>query len=151
MANAGACGFKIFTHAVPKGHEDEFLGICIENEGDIYTTLELIKETGCSASVHAENEALIQLFEGRVKAAGGQDAAAYLASRPPVVEAMSVAQLAVLCQAVRSHIHIAHVSCADALRVLQAASAIAYQCVGKPVRIIYSLVKRRCWNMASLP
>lgn len=121
MADAGACGFKIFTHAVPKGREDEFLGICIENEGDIYTALELIKETGLLTSVHAENEALIQLFEGRVKAAGGQDAAAYLASRPPVVEAMSVAQLAVLCQAVRSHIHIAHVSCADALRVLQAA------------------------------
>ena len=33
MADAGACGFKIFTHAVPKGREDEFLGICIENEG----------------------------------------------------------------------------------------------------------------------
>lgn len=121
MADAGACGFKIFTHAVPKGREDEFLGICLESEGDIYTALELIKETGLLTSVHAENEALIQLFEGRVKAAGGQDAAAYLASRPPVVEAMSVAQLAVLCQAVRSHIHIAHVSCADALRVLQAA------------------------------
>lgn len=121
MADAGACGFKIFTHAVPKGREDEFLGICIEKEGDIYTALELIKETGLLTSVHAENESLIQLFEGRVKAAGRQDAAAYLASRPPVVEAMSVAQLAVLCQAVRTHIHIAHVSCADALRVLQAA------------------------------
>lgn len=121
MADAGACGFKIFTHAVPKGREDEFLGICIEHEGDIYTALELIKETGLLTSVHAENESLIQLFEGRVKGAGRQDAAAYLASRPPVVEAMSVAQLAVLCQAVRSHIHIAHVSCADALHVLQAA------------------------------
>ncbi|MEZ4735401.1 MAG: amidohydrolase family protein [Caldilineaceae bacterium] len=121
MADAGACGFKIFTHAVPKGREDEFLGICIEQEGAIYTALELIKETGLLTSVHAENQSLIELFEGRVKAAGGQDAAAYLASRPPVVEAMSVAQLAVICQAVRSHIHIAHVSCADALRVLQAA------------------------------
>lgn len=121
MADAGACGFKIFTHAVPKGREDEFLGICIQNEGDIYTALELIKETGLLTSVHAENESLIQLFEGRVKATGAKDAAAYLASRPPVVEAMSVAQLAVLCQAVRTHIHIAHVSCADALEVLQAA------------------------------
>lgn len=121
MADAGACGFKIFTHAVPKGREDEFLGICLQEEGEIYRALELIKETGLLVSVHAENESLIQLFEGRAKANGGNDAAAYLASRPPVVEAMSVAQLAILCRAVDTHVHIAHVSCAEALRVLQAA------------------------------
>ena len=121
MADAGACGFKIFTHAVPKGREDEFLGICLEEEAAIYTALELIKETGLLVSVHAENESLIQLFEQRAKASGGQGPADYLASRPPVVEAMSVAQLAIICQAVRTHVHIAHVSCAEALAVLQSA------------------------------
>jgi allantoinase len=123
MADAGACGFKIFTHAVPKGREDEFLGICLEEEAEIYRALELIKETGLLVSVHAENESLIQLFEGRAKATGGQGPADYLASRPPVVEAMSVAQLSVICQAIRTHVHIAHVSCAQALAVLQAAQA----------------------------
>lgn len=121
MADAGACGFKIFTHAVPKGREDEFLGICLEEEADIYQALELVKETGLLVSVHAENESLIQLFEERAKATGGKGPSDYLASRPPVVEAMSVAQLAIICQSVRTHVHIAHVSCAEALAVLQSA------------------------------
>ena len=123
MAEAGACGFKVFTHAIPKGREDEFLGICIENEAEIYEALELVKETKLLTSFHAENERLIQLFEQRVRAQNRHDPQAFMDSRPPVVEAMSVAQLTVLCRALKTHVHIAHVSCADALHELEDAQA----------------------------
>jgi dihydropyrimidinase/dihydroorotase/allantoinase len=123
MAEAGACGFKLFTHAVPVGREAEFLGLCLEDEGDIYQALELVKETGLLVSCHAENQRLIDLFEGRIRATGRQDPAAFTASRPPVVEAMSVAQLAQMCKAVEAHVHIAHVSGAEALQALEAAQA----------------------------
>lgn len=123
MADAGACGFKVFTHAIPKGREDEFLGICLENEADIYQALELVKETGLLTSFHAENEHMIQLFEQRVRSQNRHDPQAFLDSRPPVVEAMSVAQLGVLCRAVGARVHIAHVSCAAALLELEAAQA----------------------------
>jgi dihydroorotase-like cyclic amidohydrolase len=119
MTEAGACGFKIFTHATPPGREDEFMGICLEEEDQIYRVLELVKETGRLISVHAENERLIQLFGQRLRATGRTDPAAFYQSRPPVVEAMSVAQLAVLCKAVDTHVHIAHVSCAAALNELR--------------------------------
>ena len=121
MTEAGACGFKIFTHATPPGREDEFMGICLEQEDQIYRVLELVKETGRLISVHAENERLIQLFGERLRATGRTDPAAFYQSRPPVVEAMSVAQLAVLCKAVDTHVHIAHVSCAEALNELRKA------------------------------
>jgi allantoinase len=123
MAEAGACGFKVFTHATPKGREDEFLGICIEDAGDVYRALEMVKETGLMISFHAENERMIQLFEQRIRATGRVDPAAFIESRPPVVEAMSVAELRTLCRAVNTHVHIAHVSCADALKELQAGQA----------------------------
>ena len=131
MADAGACGFKVFTHAVQKGREDEFLGLCIDDEDEIYRALELVKETGLLISCHAENERLIQLFEGRIKATGRTDPAAFVASRPPVVEAMSVAQLAVMCADVDTHVHIAHVSCAAALRALQGAQAAGLPMTGE--------------------
>ncbi len=131
MADAGACGYKIFTHAVQKGREDEFLGLCLENEDQIYRALELVKETGRLISCHAENERLIQLFEGRIRATGRTDPAAFVASRPPVVEAMSVAQLAVMCADVDTHVHIAHVSCAAALHALQDAQAAGLPMTGE--------------------
>lgn len=131
MADAGACGFKIFTHATPKGREDEFLGICLDKEDEIYQALEMIKETGLLVSFHAENERLIQLFEKRVRATGRRDPAAFVESRPPVVEAMSVAQIAVMCRSVDTRVHIAHVSCAEALQALQAAQAAGLPMTGE--------------------
>jgi allantoinase len=123
MADAGACGFKVFTHATPAGREDEFLGLCLPEEQDIHQALELIKETGLMTSFHAENERLIQLFEGRMRATGRKDPAAFVESRPPVIEAMAISQLAVLCEAVDTHVHIAHVSGKWPLRVLQEAQS----------------------------
>lgn len=123
MAEAGACGFKLFTHAAPPGRENEFEGLCLPDEQDILTALELVKETGLLMSVHAENERLIQLFDSRARAAGRKDPVAFLESRPPIVEALSLAELTVLCEAVGTHVHVAHVSGAWPLRILQAAQA----------------------------
>jgi allantoinase len=131
MAEEGACGYKIFTHSTPKGREDEFLGICLDQEDQIYRALELIKESGLLVSFHAENERLIQLFEGRIRATGRIDPAAFVASRPPVVEAMSVAQIAVMCRDVDTRVHIAHVSCAAALDALVAAQQAGLPMTGE--------------------
>ncbi len=131
MAEAGACGFKVFTHATPKGREDEFLGICIENEAEIYRALELTKETGLITSFHAENQPLIELFAERIQATGRVDPMAFVESRPPVVEAMSVAQLTALCQGTGARVHIAHVSCAAALQALQAGQALGLPMTGE--------------------
>lgn len=131
MAEAGVCGFKVFTHAVPKGREDEFLGICIENEADIYRALELTKETGLLTSFHAENERMIQLFGDRIHKTGRKDPMAFVESRPPIVESMSVAQLRALCQATGARVHVAHVSCAAALRELQSGQAMGISMTGE--------------------
>ena len=131
MAEAGACGFKVFTHATPKGREDEFLGICIENEAEIYQALEMTKATGLLTSFHAENQPLIDLFAQRIQATGRVDPLAFVESRPPVVEAMSVAQLTALCQGTGARVHIAHVSCAAALQALQAGQALGLPMTGE--------------------
>ncbi|MCB0046535.1 MAG: dihydroorotase family protein [Caldilineaceae bacterium] len=131
MAEAGACGFKIFTHAIQPGREDEFEGLCLEDESELYEVLEMVKETGLLVSFHAENERLIQLFGNRIRRTGRTDPAAFVESRPPVVEAMAVAELAVLCDAVNTHVHIAHVSSAAALDVLRRAQQAGLPMTGE--------------------
>ena len=131
MADAGACGYKVFTHAIQPGREDEFAGLCLEDESELYAVLEIVKETGRLLSFHAENERLIQLFGERIRRTGRTDPASFVESRPPVVEAMAVAELAVLCAAVDTHVHIAHVSCAAALEVLQTAQAAGLPMTGE--------------------
>lgn len=119
MAEAGACGFKVFTHAIPPGRENEFAGLCLENESELYQVLEMIKPTGRLTSFHAENERMIQLFNARIRETGRVDPAAFVESRPPIVESMAVAELAVIAGELDAHVHLAHVSCAAALEVLQ--------------------------------
>ena len=131
MADAGACGFKIFTHAIPAGRENEFGGLCLEDESDLYRVLEIVKETGRLTSFHAENERLIKLFGERIRRTGRTEPAAFVESRPPVVESMAVAELAVLCGELDTHVHIAHVSCAAALEVLQIGQAAGLPMTGE--------------------
>ncbi len=138
MAEAGACAFKIFTHAIPPGRENEFAGLCLEDESDLCRVLEMVKETGRLLSFHAENERLIRLFGDRIRRTGRTEPAAFVESRPPVVEAMAVAELAVLCGAVDTHVHIAHVSCAAALEVLQSAQHAGLPMTGETCPTISS-------------
>jgi allantoinase len=131
MADEGAVAFKVFTHAIPPGREEEFEGLCLEGEDQLYRMMELVKESGLIVSCHAENERLIQLFNARTRGMGRKDAAAFVESRPPVVEAMSVAQLVVLCGEVGARVHIAHVSCEAALRELQRGQALGLPMTGE--------------------
>ena len=131
MAEAGAIAFKIFTHAVPTGREEEFSGLCLDRMDDLYRMLEIVKESGRFVSFHAENEQLLQLFESRTRALGRIDPAAFVESRPPIVEAMSIAQLAVLSADLGAHVHIAHVSGAVALHQLQLAQAAGLNMTGE--------------------
>jgi allantoinase len=119
MAEEGAIGYKIFTHGIQPGREDEFQGLCLEGEDELLRVMELTRETGLLTSFHAENQRLIDLYGERIKSTGRVDPMAFVESRPPVVEAMSVAQLRTLCAETGARVHIAHVSCAAALNELR--------------------------------
>jgi dihydroorotase-like cyclic amidohydrolase len=95
MKEAGAIGFKIFTTSAVKGREDEFDGLCVPEEFEQLEVLELVRETGLVLVVHAESNPLLEYYTQRVKATGRNDAATHGQSRPPVVEALAIAKIAV--------------------------------------------------------
>lgn len=123
MAEEGAIGYKIFMHSAPPGRADEFLGLCIPNDGDLFKALALVKETGLGCTVHAESDDLLESQIRELKAEGRKDLAAHGASRPPIVEAVAIARLIAFCEALHVPIHIAHLSTALGLKLLRQAQA----------------------------
>lgn len=119
LVEEGAIGFKIFMTGAPAGRDDEFEGLCIPDEENLFQTMQLVAETGLVCSVHAENNRLLEWNIARLRAAGRNDIAAHGESRPPLVEALAVSTLLTLNLDIGMHLHIAHLSSLATLQVLR--------------------------------
>jgi allantoinase len=119
MAAEGAVAFKIFMHRAPLGRDDEFIGICLTEDHQLYQALALVKETGRRLVVHCESDSMLQANMARLRAEGRNDLQAHMDSRPPIVEAVAVARLLALAEDVGAPVHVAHVSSAQALQVIR--------------------------------
>jgi allantoinase len=119
MVEEGAIAFKVFMHRPVLGREDEFIGICLTEDEELYQTLALVKETGRRLVVHCESDSMLEAGLARIKAEARTDPQAHMDSRPPVVEAMGVARLLALAEDLEVPIHIAHVSSALAIQMVR--------------------------------
>ncbi len=119
MVNEGVIGFKIFMTEAPQGRDDEFVGLCLPDEGGQYEALKLVAQTGRVLVVHAESNELLNHFSRKLRATGRNDAATHGESRPPVVEAVAIAKLLSMNLGVGARLHIAHVSSRQAAQTLR--------------------------------
>jgi allantoinase len=119
MVEEGAIAFKIFLHRPVLGREDEFVGICLTEDEELYQTLALVKQTGRRIVVHCESDSMLEAGLSRIQAEGRTDLQAHMDSRPPVVEAAAVAKLLTLAEDLRTPVHVAHVSSAHAVNVIR--------------------------------
>ena len=119
MAAAGAVAFKVMMHGFPPGRESSFRGLAMTEDRDVYRALELVRDTGLLVAVHAEDQGLIDLFEAREQTAGHADPAAHARSRPPLAEAIAVARLGAMNEAVGARVHVVHVSSALAVEYIR--------------------------------
>ena len=129
LAEAGACGFKIFTLDVPPERQRSFAGISIVREDAIFEALTIVAETGLVCAVHAENDAMLRI--GRAQAAGLSGAESYITAHPQAAEALAVASMAVLAEATGARVHIAHVTSAWALEYIRLAKRRGVQLTGE--------------------
>lgn len=119
MVDEGAIGFKIFMTEAPKGRDDEFVGLCLPEEGEQFEALQLVADTELVTVVHAESHPLLKYFSSKLQKTGRNDAETHGESRPPVVEATAIAKLLTMNEAVGAKMHIAHVSCRAAVNALR--------------------------------
>lgn len=118
MVEEGVIGFKIFTTEAPKGRDDEFVGLCLPDEGSQFEALKLVAQTGLVTVVHAESNELLRHFSSKLLATGRNDAATHGESRPPVVEAVAISKLLTMNVDIGARLHIAHVTCRRAVEAI---------------------------------
>jgi allantoinase len=119
MVDEGAIGFKIFMTEAPKGRNDEFVGLCLPQEGELYEALKLLANTDLVTVAHAESNGLLNHFSEQIKQTGRNDAQTHGESRPAVVEAVAIAKLLTMNETLGAKLHIAHVSSRHAAAVLK--------------------------------
>lgn len=118
MASVGAISFKIFMHPPPPGREDEFKGLYVEDDSQLFESLTTIKETGKVAYIHAENHVLSEYLKRKQIESGGRDLIAYTKSKPGITESEAINRVSLLASYIDAKIHIAHVSSKESIEVL---------------------------------
>jgi dihydroorotase-like cyclic amidohydrolase len=116
MAAEGAIAFKLFTVTPAPDREVEFRGLWASGEPAILEALSAVGQTGLPCVIHAENEPLISYYQSLTDGGVG--------ARPPIVEAVAIAQVAALAKEAGARIHIAHVTSRSALDAVRGAIAM---------------------------
>lgn len=119
LAEAGVVALKIFTIPGPEGREREFDGLAWPNTADQLRALELAARHGLLVVAHAEHPEILARCEAEATHLDPADAATHAAARPPLAEALAVAQLLTLNRDAGARLHIAHVTCRGTLDVLR--------------------------------
>jgi dihydroorotase (multifunctional complex type) len=117
MVDEGAIAFKLFTTTPAPGREVEFAGLWASQMDDVLATLEAVAETGRPCVIHAENDALVRAYQRQANADG-------IPLRPPVVEAVAIAEVAAVAKEAGARIHIAHVTSRAALDAVKGGAAL---------------------------
>ncbi len=123
MAKAGAIAFKTFLTANPPGRAHEFYGLTCPNVGDLLPVMRATAETGLLHCFHCESQPLLDHFKQQVEASGQVDGLAHAASRPPIVEDVSVASLLALADEAGGRVQIVHLSNPRSAKLVQEAKA----------------------------
>lgn len=119
MVDEGAIAWKIFMTAAPAGRDDEFEGLTLPDDENLYQALKLVADTGLVCAVHAENNRLLEWCTAQLRQAGRNDITAHGESRPPFVEALAVSTLLTLNESIGANLHIAHLSSKETLEVFR--------------------------------
>ncbi|MGC9116909.1 MAG: dihydroorotase [Conexivisphaera sp.] len=112
IVRAGAIGLKAYMGPTTGG-------IGAPSDWSIVVALRFSRSTGVPIFFHAENGALVEGFSGELRRSGRSDPAAHSDARPPVAEEVEVARIARLAAAIGGRAHVAHLSSAGALEIVE--------------------------------
>ena len=91
------------------------------DDATLYRALKKLKEKGGICGVHCENSGVIDALVAERKEAGEMGVASHYLTRPPQLEAEAVGRLLHIAETVDIPVVIVHLTCAEALREVEAA------------------------------
>lgn len=111
LKGEGVCGFKLsLFHTEP----DRFPRV---HDGQLLKAFSIIKETGLTAGVHAENDEIIKLLIEKYIREGNTSPRAHCETRPNVSETSSVLKALEFAKATGVRLHLYHMSCARSIKL----------------------------------
>ena len=104
LVEAGACAFKFSTY---ESHPQRFPRI---KPIDMLAAFQALAPTGVGGGVHNENQEMVDFLVEKLQAEGRTDPAAHGMSRPPISEALAMAEIYELGAEAGSRVHVVHCS-----------------------------------------
>lgn len=121
IASAGIVGYKTFLHAAPEGRDEEFVGLTMKDNYELYKGFEEVKKTGLPMSAHAEDNDIISRSIKEFRENNRTSGIDHSLSRPPVSEVLAVERLIRFSKETGTALYLVHISTPEAVRVAKAA------------------------------
>ncbi|MFN8059841.1 MAG: allantoinase AllB [Vicinamibacterales bacterium] len=123
QADAGAVAFKTFLQPPVQARASEFVGLWCTDMAALRDVMGEVARTGRRHCFHCEDWPMVVELEHRLQAAGDTSGRAHARSRPPVVEAVSVATMLALAREAGGPVQVVHVSSPEAADLVKSAKA----------------------------
>lgn len=120
-ADGRIVAYKTFLHAPPEGREQEFQGLTMADDAQLYAGMRELAKTGLFCAFHAENNDMISANIRRLRAEGRVSPEYHCVSRPTVAEVTSVERILNFVRETGARVEIAHVSCPEVMELLRQA------------------------------
>lgn len=118
LADAGVAAFKAFVATCGSGQPGDFKDV---TDYELYRGAQEIAKKNGILVVHCENASITDALGREAREAGLTKVSDYVASRPIFTEVEAVHRVLLIAGAAGCRIHIAHCSCAEAVREVQKA------------------------------
>lgn len=123
VAKEGVVAFKAFLHEAPEGREQEFVGLTMANDYEIYVGMQEVAKTGLMLASHAEDNDIIQGLIKKFRAEGKIGSEYHCPSRPPISEYLTVQKLLTIAADTGCVLELAHISTPEAMQMAKEAKA----------------------------
>ena len=123
MWKAGAIGFKTFMINPPPNREEEYWGLYVTDNSQLFNVFREIAKTGLVSAVHAEDSSLVGMLMDELKSSDRKDPKAHLESRPNFVEELAVYAVASLGNIAGVNTHVSHLSTKEGLKIIREAKS----------------------------
>ncbi|MDN5301865.1 MAG: allantoinase [Thermoanaerobacteraceae bacterium] len=124
LAECGIVGFKTFLMPPPESREDEFQGLCTDDEKSLKNVLAAVVKTGLLLAIHAEDNSVISKQMELIKSQGQNDLHGFSSSRPPISEILAISSVIRIQMHHNANILICHVSTPLSIEVIHEAKAM---------------------------
>ncbi len=121
LLDAGVIAFKTFLHPAPEGREGEFVGLTVNDDGQLFMMMQEAGKTDGRYSFHCENYKLINEVEAELHKQGVEDYSFHYKSRPKIAEIESVSTIIQFAKVTGAKVEIVHISAPEACELVKQA------------------------------